>query len=103
YAGMPRIEMKSLVIEPSVEVYTAALALGALDLLGRVFEGRLDCTNDLAAKSGLVAASLGFECDAVSDDVGRFAAVDVADVAGPLVPSFFDQAVPAAVNQVGDG
>ena len=63
----------------------------------------LDRCDDLAAEFRIVAAGLGLERDAVGDDVGRFAAVDEADVAGAAVLALFDQAVPAVAGQVGDG
>ena len=66
-------------------------------------ERLLDGTDDLLAEFGVVAAGFGFEFNTIGDDVGRSAAVDVADVAGAAAAASDDLPVPAFIVQPGDG
>ena len=81
----------------------AALPCGILDPLGGVLEGRLDRLDDLFPEGGIVAAGLDPQLGRLGDDIRGGAGMDDADIARPPLPLLLDQAVPAVLDEVGDG
>ena len=59
--------------------------------------------HDPLAEFRIVAAGLGADSHVIGDDVRRFAALNHADVARARAAVLLDQAVPAALHQIGNG
>ena len=91
------------IIRAAGDFSAAALPLGVFHRPRGHHERLFNGLDDLLAEGRIVAAGLGTDENLRSDDVGRFAAADHADVARAAARGFFDFSQPAAAVQVGNG
>ena len=96
-----RAEAERFVIQAAVDFDFTALATRAAHFLCRPRKCFADLAHDSLAEGAIVATGFGAESDQIAHNVGGRAAFDRANVARAELAAFFDQPVPALLNQIG--